>query len=167
MWKWCDLIDREIHVTAVQPPLDFKDIFKPVKDLVHKKDPDKHVYCDSEEYRSSECKSVTDPGERKRILAWKKLCFNCAGPSQHASDCKSTSPVEIAKDDNKLQFVIQPQMHQSWTQVERWKGNIVSYRACRNRRCENPCVARYWIWQLLCFFKIDQCIKEETHPRKN
>ncbi|CAB4014348.1 Proto-oncogene tyrosine- kinase receptor Ret, partial [Paramuricea clavata] len=46
------------------------------------------VYCDKEEHRSSEYKSVTTVGERRKILARKKLCFNCTGPSHRASDCR-------------------------------------------------------------------------------
>ena len=47
-----------------------------------KKDPTKPracVYCDSMEHKSTTCSVVRTPVDRKKILAHKKLCYNCAG----------------------------------------------------------------------------------------
>ena len=35
------------------------------------------------------CDKVKDVGERKKILATKRLCFNCTGAKHRASECKS------------------------------------------------------------------------------
>ena len=47
------------------------------------------VYCEDSTHRGIECQRVTSVDERKRILATKKLCFNCTGAKHHASECNS------------------------------------------------------------------------------
>ena len=37
------------------------------------------VYCDKSDHKSTECSTVTKPGERRQILQRKPLCFNCTG----------------------------------------------------------------------------------------
>ena len=49
------------------------------------------VYCDDVSHKSRECTRVADVNERKKILATKRLCFNCTGARHRASECKSTS----------------------------------------------------------------------------
>ena len=59
-----------------------------------KKDPTKPracVYCDSMEHKSTTCSVVSTPVDRKKILAQKKLCYNCAGGSHRAAECRSTT----------------------------------------------------------------------------
>jgi hypothetical protein len=59
-----------------------------------KKDPTKPracVYCDSMEHKSTTCSFVRTPVDRKKILAQKKLCYNCAGGSHRAAECRSTT----------------------------------------------------------------------------
>jgi len=46
------------------------------------------VYCESE-HKSVDCDQVLSVQERKKILATKKLCFNCTGAKHRASDCRS------------------------------------------------------------------------------
>ena len=48
------------------------------------------VYCDSENHSSKDCSIITDTDKLKKLLAEKKLCFNCTGNKHHAVDCKST-----------------------------------------------------------------------------
>ena len=48
------------------------------------------VYCDAENHSSKDCSVVTDVDKRKKLLAEKKLCFNCTGGKHWAADCKST-----------------------------------------------------------------------------
>ena len=54
-----------------------------------KNDPNKCVYCDSEEHRASNYNKVTSSTKRKRILMQRKLCFNCAAGQHSANACKS------------------------------------------------------------------------------
>ena len=49
----------------------------------------KCVYCENTEHKAISCSNVTAPSERKRILAEKRLCFNCAIGQHAASSCKS------------------------------------------------------------------------------
>ena len=37
------------------------------------------VYCDDVSHKSRECTHVVNVNERKKILATKRLCFNCTG----------------------------------------------------------------------------------------
>ena len=47
------------------------------------------IYCNSADHKMSSCDKVVSPNERKRILAKKRLCFNCANGLHAASACKS------------------------------------------------------------------------------
>lgn len=47
------------------------------------------VYCNPSDHNSKDCSVVTDVDKRKRMLAEKKLCFNCTGSKHRAAECKS------------------------------------------------------------------------------
>ena len=47
------------------------------------------VYCEDNGHKALQCEKVTDTGERKRILARKGLCFNCATRTHRAAECAS------------------------------------------------------------------------------
>ena len=47
------------------------------------------VYCRDVGHKATECQKITDMGDRKQILAKKKLCFNCATGAHRASECPS------------------------------------------------------------------------------
>ena len=47
-------------------------------------------YCESKTHKAINCDKVKDVGERKKILAAKRLCFNCTGAKHRASECKSS-----------------------------------------------------------------------------
>ena len=47
------------------------------------------VYCCSKSHKSVQCTVVKDHNERKKILAEKRLCFNCTGSQHQARYCKS------------------------------------------------------------------------------
>ena len=49
----------------------------------------KCIYCESVEHKAISCDKVTNTNERKKILAEKHLCFNCAVGQHAASNCKS------------------------------------------------------------------------------
>ena len=47
------------------------------------------VYCDDASHVSRECTRVTTLDERKKLLAQKRLCFNCTGSKHRAAECRS------------------------------------------------------------------------------
>ena len=47
------------------------------------------LYCSDESHKAVSCDKILNSGERKKILAEKQLCFNCAGAKHRAADCKS------------------------------------------------------------------------------
>ena len=47
------------------------------------------VYCDGTSHKSSKCQLVASFEERKKFMADKKLCFNCACPKHRAAECSS------------------------------------------------------------------------------
>ncbi len=49
------------------------------------------VYCGDLNHKAVQCEKVTDISERKRILARKGLCFNCAAKQHRAAECTSKS----------------------------------------------------------------------------
>ena len=53
------------------------------------------VYCNKEDRKSIQCKAVTDTNMRRKILSEKKLCFNCTGEKDRASECKSDQTCRI------------------------------------------------------------------------
>ena len=55
----------------------------------------KCVYCSSENHRSAECDTILTFEDRKKFLAAKRLCFNCTGPADRASECKSISKCRL------------------------------------------------------------------------
>ena len=46
------------------------------------------VYCNAADHKSTTCPTVKTSEERRRILANKKLCFNCTGPSTEQRNVK-------------------------------------------------------------------------------
>ena len=49
------------------------------------------VYCGDLNHKAVQCEKITDSSERKRILARKGLCFNCATKQHRAAECTSKS----------------------------------------------------------------------------
>ena len=47
------------------------------------------IYCDSDEHKSIDCKTVTTLNDRRSILKEKCVCFNCTGFGHRAVDCRS------------------------------------------------------------------------------
>ena len=47
------------------------------------------IYCDSDEHKSIDCKTVTTLHDRRSILKEKCVCFNCTGFGHRAVDCRS------------------------------------------------------------------------------
>ena len=47
------------------------------------------IYCDSDEHKSIDCKTVTTLNDRRSILKEKRVCFNCKGFGHLAVDCRS------------------------------------------------------------------------------
>ena len=53
------------------------------------------MYCDETSHKSADCPRVSTLDRRKKILAEKKLCFNCTGPRHRAADCVSKMSCEL------------------------------------------------------------------------
>ena len=47
------------------------------------------VYCQDPSHVSRDCSRVSTVDARKRMLAQKRMCFNCTGPKHHAAVCRS------------------------------------------------------------------------------
>ncbi|CAB3998678.1 Pol poly [Paramuricea clavata] len=58
----------------------------------------KCVYCESTDHRAKTCDKVLTPLERKKILAKKRLCFNCASGQHHANSCKSKISCQLCEE---------------------------------------------------------------------
>ena len=48
------------------------------------------AYCVSKDHTAISCSKITDKGERKKILASKRLCFTCTSSKHRATECKSS-----------------------------------------------------------------------------
>ena len=55
------------------------------------------LFCSSEAHRAVNCDKVVKPEERKKILAEKHLCFNCAGGKHRAAECKSKGKCQVCQ----------------------------------------------------------------------
>jgi hypothetical protein len=53
------------------------------------KKPNKCVYCESSEHRSSECSKVKEVSERREFLKKNRLCYNYTGGGHGAATCRS------------------------------------------------------------------------------
>ena len=53
------------------------------------------LYCCSEQRKAINCDKVQSIEKRKKIIADKRLCFNCTGAKHRASDCKSINTCRI------------------------------------------------------------------------
>ena len=47
------------------------------------------IYCDSDEHKSVDCKTVTMLNNKQSILKEKRVCFNCTGFAYRAAECRS------------------------------------------------------------------------------
>ena len=46
------------------------------------------VYCESTDHKSTNCPKVVNMADGKKILLQKRLCYNCTGTSDRATDCR-------------------------------------------------------------------------------
>ena len=53
------------------------------------KKPNKCVYCESSEHRSSKCSKVKEVSERREFLKKNRLCYNCTGGGHGAATCRN------------------------------------------------------------------------------
>ena len=53
--------------------------------------------CVIDNHISNDCPRATTLDERKKLLAQKKLCFNCTGSRHRAAECKSSSTCQNCK----------------------------------------------------------------------
>ena len=67
------------------------------------------VYCDSMEHKSTTCSTVHTPADRRKLLAQKKLCYNCTGG--HTALLSVEAPplvVAVAKDTIRRSVISAP-----------------------------------------------------------
>ena len=55
------------------------------------------LYCSSDAHRAINCDKIIKPEDRKKILAEKHLCFNCAGAKHRAAECKSKGKCQVCQ----------------------------------------------------------------------
>ena len=55
------------------------------------------LYCSSGDHKAINCDKVVQTEERRKILAEKRLCFNCTGAKHRAVDCKSKNTCQICQ----------------------------------------------------------------------
>ena len=55
------------------------------------------VYCEDTSHKATQCDKITETSERKKILAEKGLCFNCAMKKHRASECASKTSCQHCK----------------------------------------------------------------------
>ena len=112
-WKFPKLVD-ELRKWTERNPIQSKQNDKPWRDKnFHNDKPwrDKNfqaqqqrdgrnrgcVYCEKQDHKSVDCKSVTTVDDRRKVLSNKRLCFNCTGTKHRADDCKSLSLCQICQ----------------------------------------------------------------------
>jgi hypothetical protein len=101
------------------------------------------VYCDAETHNSKDCLTVTDIDQRKKLLAEKKLCFNCTGTKHRAADCKSVH--KCSKCNMKHHSSICTKKDRSAFNRERIEWGSVSVSSCSSkcRGYKVSCAVRY------------------------
>ena len=55
------------------------------------------MYCSSDAHRAINCDNIIKPEDRKKIVAEKHLCCNCAGAKHRAAECKSKGKCRICQ----------------------------------------------------------------------
>ena len=66
------------------------------------------VYCEDTGHKATQCVKVTDACERKKLLARKGLCFNCATRRHRASECSSKTSCQHCNKRHHLSICEQP-----------------------------------------------------------
>lgn len=105
------------------------------------------VYCEDSSHKPSECQKVTSIDERKRILAQKRICFNCATPNHHASECFSKATCQTCRKRHHTSICKGLKLSTQSTHFDNHfdrcktflclKGRvIVQYNRCNQERCK-------------------------------
>ena len=66
------------------------------------------VYCEDTGHKATQCVKVTDACERKKILARKGLCFNCATRRHRASECSGKTSCQLCNKRHHSSICEQP-----------------------------------------------------------
>ncbi len=85
------------------------------------------VYCDAADHKSTICPTVKTSDERRKILAKKKLCFNCTGPSHRAAECKSTVTCHNCARRHHTSICENPKKPEGFMSAHREEDNQVIY----------------------------------------
>ena len=87
------------------------------------------VYCNAADHKSTTCPTVKTSEERRRILANKKLCFNCTGPSHQAAECKSIVTCHNCARRHHTSICENPKKPEGFMSAHRAEDNQVIYPA--------------------------------------
>ena len=68
------------------------------------------LYCSDESHKAISCDKIVNSGERKKILAEKQLCFNCAGAKHRAADCKSKNRCQTCHGKHHTSVIRAPRL---------------------------------------------------------
>lgn len=108
--KWKDINPVEDDDEQKKPPPPRRQDRK--SGFYHAKDGERRkrtcVYCEEDSHGSKECPRITTVDERKKLLAQRKLCFNCTGARHRASECKSN--INCQKCNSKHHTSICPKL---------------------------------------------------------
>ena len=85
------------------------------------------VYCNAADHKSTICPTVKTSEERRRILASKKLCFNCTGPSHRAAECKSIVTCHNCARRHHTSICGNPKKPEGFMSAHRAEDNQVIY----------------------------------------
>ena len=101
-WTFEDLL-RELKKWKDINPVEEQSVLRKRSKFLHSKESTndtkerKCVYCEDTQHKGVNCTKVVKREERKKILAQKKLCFNCAGSQHRAAECKSKMACQKCK----------------------------------------------------------------------
>ena len=98
-WDFVKLVDSLHQWLRRNPvtPLDdtYRDNRKKLFQAREEFKPKGCIYCGNPGHKAVQCDQITEVSERKRILARKGLCFNCATKTHRAAVCSSKSSCTI------------------------------------------------------------------------
>ena len=156
--KWRDVnpVPEESNVASKVTPPKHPDKRSP---LYHADTRNQHhcVYCEDPNHASRDCTHVSTMDVRKRMLAQKRMCFNCTGPKHHAADCKSKMRCQKCGQKHHTSICMRgDQLFDSYR--EKWACCL---SCCESKRGGSavPRTSRYWSWE---FVRIGRTIREAS-----
>ena len=83
-----------------------------------------YIYCSSKDHKPLACNRIQDVNERRKIIASKRLCFNCIGEGYRASNWKSQKSCMECKGHHHTSLCMDATNQQSFaTRTEFYNPN--------------------------------------------